>query len=64
MVADAQAAFGPINVLVNALAISARNRIEDTTEAEYRRIVDVNQLWVFLGTKVVILRCAPPGEDR
>lgn len=64
VVADAEAAFGPISVLVNNAGYSARNRIEDTTEAEYRRIIDVNQLSVFLGVKAVIpsMRAAGGGS--
>lgn len=54
VVSEAEAAFGPISVLVNNAGYSARNRIEDTSESEYRRIVDVNQLSVFLGTKAII----------
>lgn len=46
--------FGPISVLVNNAGISVAKSILETTEEEYRRIVDINQVSVFLGIKTVI----------
>ncbi|WP_096273365.1 glucose 1-dehydrogenase [Paucisalibacillus globulus] len=46
--------FGPVNVLVNNAGISMNKSIEETTEEEYRRILDINQVSVFLGIKAVI----------
>lgn len=46
--------FGPVNVLVNNAGISMNKSIEETTEEEYRRILDINQVSVFLGMKAVI----------
>jgi 3alpha(or 20beta)-hydroxysteroid dehydrogenase len=54
VVAAAESAFGPINVLVNNAGLSIRNLIDETSEAEYRRIIDVNQVAVYLGMKAVI----------
>lgn len=54
VVAEAEAAFGPVNVLVNNAGITMAKSILQTTEEEYRRIVDINQVSVFLGMKAVI----------
>lgn len=54
VIAQAEALFGPVNVLVNNAAISPTEDLETTSEADYRRIVDVNQVGVFLGIKSVI----------
>lgn len=53
-VAAAEKAFGPVNVLVNNAGISMNKSIEETTEEEYRKIIDINQVSVFLGVKAVI----------
>jgi 3alpha(or 20beta)-hydroxysteroid dehydrogenase len=44
---------GRIDVLVNNAGIFQRAKLLDTTVEDYRRIVDVNQLGVFLGMKAV-----------
>src|SRR5262245_5850344 len=50
--AETEAAFGPINVLVNNAGIGADAKpIEHISEADYRRIVEVNQMSVFFGTQ-------------
>ena len=54
VVEKAEEAFGPVNALVNNAGISVANSILETTEEEYRRIVDINQVSVFLGIKTVI----------
>ena len=54
VVTTAEEAFGPINVLVNNAGITMAKSILETTEEEYRRIVDINQLSVFLGMKTAI----------
>ncbi|MDH5163652.1 MULTISPECIES: glucose 1-dehydrogenase [Heyndrickxia] len=54
VVAKAEEKFGPVNVLVNNAGITMAKSILDTTEEEYRRIVDINQVSVFLGMKNVI----------
>ncbi|MBX0314625.1 glucose 1-dehydrogenase [Planococcus glaciei] len=54
VVAEAEAAFGPVNVLVNNAGITMAKSILQTTEEEYRRIVDINQVSVFLGMKAII----------
>lgn len=54
VVETAQEAFGPVTVLVNNAGVGQGTPLLDTTEAEYRRIVDINQVGVFLGMKAVI----------
>jgi 3alpha(or 20beta)-hydroxysteroid dehydrogenase len=44
---------GRIDVLVNNAGIFQRAKLLDTTVEDFRRIVDVNQLGVFLGMKAV-----------
>ena len=53
-VAQAEEKFGPVNVLVNNAGITMAKSILQTTEEEYRRIVDINQVSVFLGMKAII----------
>lgn len=54
VVAKAEEVFGPVNVLVNNAGITMSKSLLETTEEEYRRIVDINQVSVFLGMKAVI----------
>lgn len=54
VVSDTEAAHGPIDVLVNNAAIAPIQAFDDITEADFRRVVDVNQLSVFLGMKAVV----------
>jgi 3alpha(or 20beta)-hydroxysteroid dehydrogenase len=53
-VRQAEAALGPITALVNSAGVASYAPIEAVTEAEFRRVVDVNQLGTFLGMKSVI----------
>lgn len=54
VIAKAEEAFGPVNVLVNNAGITMAKSILQTTTEEYRRIVEINQVSVFLGMKAVI----------
>src|SRR5699024_4563070 len=54
VVEKAEEAFGPVNVLVNNAGITMAKSILETTEEEYRRIVEINQISVFLAMKAVI----------
>ncbi|SAL32825.1 3-alpha-hydroxysteroid dehydrogenase [Caballeronia udeis] len=51
---ETEEAFGPVSVLVNNAGIAAYTPIELMEESDYRRIIDVNQISVFLGMKSVI----------
>lgn len=52
-VAAAVGAFGQIDILVNNAGIFERGSIFDTSLADYRRTIDINQVGVFLGMKAV-----------
>jgi 3alpha(or 20beta)-hydroxysteroid dehydrogenase len=54
IVAETEAAFGPVSVLVNNAGIASFSPIETTEESTYRRVIDINQVSVFLGMKSVI----------
>ena len=45
--------FGAIDVLVNNAGVFAINPLATTSLEEYRRIVDINQIGVFLGMRAV-----------
>lgn len=53
-VRDAEAAYGPVTGLVNNAGVVHVAPIEELDEADFRRVVDVNQVGVFLGMKSVI----------
>ncbi|UUW90096.1 glucose 1-dehydrogenase [Pimelobacter simplex] len=53
-VAAAEERFGPVWGLVNNAGIVHVDPIETLSEADYRRVIDVNQVGVFLGMKAVI----------
>ncbi|WP_033542143.1 glucose 1-dehydrogenase [Planococcus sp. CAU13] len=53
VVAETESVFGPVSVLVNNAGIALLKTIGDMTEAQYRRVIDVNQVSVFLGMKYV-----------
>lgn len=46
--------FGPPSVLVNNAGIFQPNRVERASEADYRRIIDINQIGCFLGMQNVV----------
>lgn len=54
VIETAESVFGPVNILVNNAGISMSKSIFEMTEAEYRKIIDINQVSVFLGIKAVI----------
>ncbi|GAA0485806.1 SDR family oxidoreductase [Salinibacillus aidingensis] len=51
---EAESAFGPVNVLVNNAGIVVTKKFDELTEEEYRKVVDINQVGVFLGMKTVL----------
>ncbi len=54
-VTSAEETFGPINVLCNnAGMIVYSNSIQNSSEEEYQRVIDVNQVGVFLGMSAVV----------
>lgn len=54
VIAETEAAFGPVDVLVNNAGIALLKSIDKMTEAQFRRVIDVNQVSVFLGMKYVL----------
>ncbi len=61
VIAKAEEAFGPVNVLVNNAGITMAKNMLDVTVEEYRRIVEINQVSVFLGMKTVAASMAKAG---
>ncbi|RJL30535.1 glucose 1-dehydrogenase [Bailinhaonella thermotolerans] len=53
-VAFAEEEFGPVNALVNNAGIVHEESMETLSEANYRKVIDVNQVAVFLGMKSVV----------
>lgn len=54
VVAETENVFGPVNILVNNAGIVMVKEIEELSEAEYRKVIDINQVGVFLGMKCVL----------
>jgi 3alpha(or 20beta)-hydroxysteroid dehydrogenase len=54
VVRAAEEAFGPVSVLVNNAGILHEEPLESLDEADYRRVVEVNQVGVFLGMRAVL----------
>jgi 3alpha(or 20beta)-hydroxysteroid dehydrogenase len=57
----ATATFGGVDVLVNNAGIGTLSSIADYSLSEYRRVIDVNQVGVFLGMRAVIPVMASRG---
>jgi len=60
-VATARQAYGKLNVLVNNAGILLRAKIEETSEADWDRIMAINAKGVFLGTKAVLAAMREAG---
>ena len=54
VISTTESKFGPVNILVNNAGIGYVRLIEEITEEEYRMIIDINQVSVFLGMKAVL----------
>src|SRR5918997_638963 len=53
-VATAEREFGKLDVLVNNAGILHMAGVEETTEADWQRVIDVNQKGVWLGMKAAL----------
>ena len=62
VVEDTEKIFGQVNILVNNACISINKPLLEITEDEYRKIVDINQVSVFLGTKAVAASMKKSGN--
>jgi 3alpha(or 20beta)-hydroxysteroid dehydrogenase len=60
-VSDCQARFGSPTILVNNAGIFRVNRLEDITEDDYRGIINVNQVGVYLGMQSVVASMRQAG---
>jgi 3alpha(or 20beta)-hydroxysteroid dehydrogenase len=60
-VKSARDAFGNVTVLVNNAGVIGRTGLLDTTEEDYRRVIDVNQIGPFLGMRAVADGMAEAG---
>ena len=49
-----EAVFGPVSVLVNNAGVVEAIPLENMSEADYRRVIDINQIGPFLGMKAAI----------
>lgn len=56
-----EAVFGPVNILVNNAGISMSKSISDMTLNEYKKIININQVSVFLGIKSVLASMEKAG---
>lgn len=54
VIGAAEDAFGPVSVLVNNAGVFHTAAIEDLAEADFRRVVEVNQVGTFLGMRSVL----------
>ncbi|QNS02563.1 SDR family NAD(P)-dependent oxidoreductase [Streptomyces xanthii] len=63
-VGRAEEAFGGVTGLVNNAGVVHRCPMEELSEADYRRVIDVNEVGVFLGMKAVLpsMRAAGGGS--
>jgi 3alpha(or 20beta)-hydroxysteroid dehydrogenase len=60
-VAETEAKFGPVTGLINNAGISMSGMIEETSEEVFRKVIEVNQLSVFLGMKAVVASMKKAG---
>ena len=50
----AEETYGALHILVNNAGVSVKKSIEELTEEEYRKVIDINQISIFLGMKAVL----------
>lgn len=62
VVRQTEESYGSIHVLVNNAGISDKDEaLEDVEESTYRKVIDVNQVSVFLGMKAVVTSMKKAG---
>ncbi|MDY0404200.1 glucose 1-dehydrogenase [Virgibacillus sp. 179-BFC.A HS] len=62
VIAETESTFGPVNILVNNAGIVITKNIADLSEEEYRKVIDVNQVSVFLGMKTALSSMKKTGN--
>lgn len=62
VVAETEEKFGPVDVLVNNAGVSTVLSVESSSLDDYLKIVNINQVSVFLGTKYVIPSMKKAGK--
>jgi NAD(P)-dependent dehydrogenase (short-subunit alcohol dehydrogenase family) len=53
MVADVEAALGPVDILVNSAGINIRGHVEQLTEDEWDTVIDINLKGTFLCARAI-----------
>lgn len=61
VIAETEAAFGPVDILVNNAGIVVTKKFDDLSEEEYRKVIDINQVSVFLGMKTALASMKKAG---
>ncbi|WP_396910532.1 glucose 1-dehydrogenase [Mycolicibacterium sp.] len=59
LIESANACFGGVDILINNAGVLLMHSVETATLADYRKVVDVNQVGTFLGMQAVV-----PGMKR
>jgi 3alpha(or 20beta)-hydroxysteroid dehydrogenase len=54
VVAGCHERFGAPNVLVNNAGVSPLHTLADVSEADYRKVIDINQVGTFLGMRALV----------
>lgn len=54
VIEETEAVFGPVDILVNNAGGVVTKNFEDLSEEEYRKVVDINQVSIFLGMKTTL----------
>ncbi|MFN4213894.1 glucose 1-dehydrogenase [Exiguobacterium sp.] len=62
VVQAAESKFGPVTILVNNAGIALTAAIDELSEADYRKVIDINQVGVFLGMKTVVSSMRKAGH--
>ncbi|KMK75124.1 glucose 1-dehydrogenase [Alkalihalobacillus pseudalcaliphilus] len=62
VIEETEKIFGPPHILINNAGISMSKPLLEMTEEDYRKIVDINQVSVFLGIKAVAASMQKAGS--
>lgn len=61
VIKTAEERFGPVTILINNAGIAIFNKVHEMTEEQYLKVINVNQLSVFLGMKTVFASMVKAG---